>query len=270
MLLAGYSEYLRRVEIPLVVFLIILSSSISYLLSVSLQRSLQSTVSIATLVLHVVIPSVRSSQTFTVHNQRLLPPFLYLFKKPNLLSRWPDRIMELSVHRSRLFDCFKSSVYLAALAWRPTSSHKWSLTTTLLRMSSLALSAWCVLHSMVTLSSLRLMITPQTCIAILYCAITYILHIDNILPYLINTGMDGMMLIALIVVAVVVGKPLSYLNCQVIGTSSVAESASQLRSELHESLTRQGGKVIYGNWIGANKTTCYEMKAIWGLSIALW
>ncbi|KAF6226363.1 hypothetical protein HO133_009229 [Letharia lupina] len=108
-----------------------------------------------------------------------------------------------------------------------------------------------------------------TCIAILYCAITVILHIDNILPYLINTGMDGLMLIALSVVAIVVGKPLSYLNCQVVGTSSVAESASQLSSQVKDTFNKQGGKVVYSNWIGANKTTCYEMKAVWGLSIAL-
>ena len=110
----------------------------------------------------------------------------------------------------------------------------------------------------------------QTCIAVLYCAITYILHIDNILPYLINTGMDGMMLIAIAVVAIVVGKPLSYLDCQVIGSNSVAESAAELNSELKSTIHNQGGKVVYSNWIGANKTTCYEMKAIWGLSIALW
>ncbi|KAL9123700.1 MAG: hypothetical protein Q9175_008310 [Cornicularia normoerica] len=108
-----------------------------------------------------------------------------------------------------------------------------------------------------------------TCIAILYCAITVILHIDNILPYLINTGMDGLMLIAVSVVAIVVGKPLSYLNCQAVGTSSVAESASQLSSQLKDTFNKQGGKVVYSNWIGASKTTCYEMKAIWGLSIAL-
>jgi hypothetical protein len=28
-------------------------------------------------------------------------------------------------------------------------------------------------------------------------------------------------------------------------------------------------KVNYWVWAGASKTTCYEMKAIWGLSIAL-
>lgn len=82
--------------------------------------------------------------------------------------------------------------------------------------------------------------------------------------------MDGMLLIALVVVAVVVGKPLSYLNCQVIGSSSVSQSTYQLSLELKKSLKMDGAKVQYGNWIGASKATCYEMKAIWGLSIALW
>ncbi|KAL8637069.1 MAG: hypothetical protein Q9228_005619 [Teloschistes exilis] len=108
-----------------------------------------------------------------------------------------------------------------------------------------------------------------TCVAVLYCAITYILYIDDILPFLINTGMDGMLLIALVVVAVVVGKPLSYLDCQVIGSSSVSESTYQLGLELKKSFSKEGAKVQYGNWIGASKVTCYETKAIWGLSIAL-
>jgi hypothetical protein len=79
-----------------------------------------------------------------------------------------------------------------------------------------------------------------------------------------------MMLIALSVIAIVVGRPLSYLNCQVIGSNSVAESAAQLSSELKSELHNNGGKVVYGNWVGASRVTCYEMKAIWGLSIALW
>lgn len=90
------------------------------------------------------------------------------------------------------------------------------------------------------------------------------------LPHIINTAIDGLLLIALIVIAVVVGKPLSYLNCRVIGSSSVAQSAYQLGTELKASLQHEGGQVVYSNWIGANKSTCYEMKAIWGLSIALW
>ncbi|KAL8853603.1 MAG: hypothetical protein Q9221_001589 [Calogaya cf. arnoldii] len=108
-----------------------------------------------------------------------------------------------------------------------------------------------------------------TCIAVLYCAITYILYIDSILPFLITTGMDSMLLIALVVVAVVVGKPLSYLNCRVIGSSSVSQSTYQLGLELKKSFSKEGSQVQYSNWIGASKVTCYEMKAIWGLSIAL-
>ena len=82
--------------------------------------------------------------------------------------------------------------------------------------------------------------------------------------------MDGMMLLAIAIVAVVVGRPLSYLNCQEIGSNSVAQSAAQLNNELKYSLKTNGGHVVYSNWIGASRTTCYEMKAIWGLSIALW
>ena len=83
--------------------------------------------------------------------------------------------------------------------------------------------------------------------------------------------MDGLALVALVVVAAVIGKPLSYLNCKVIGSASVAQSAYQLGAELKNTIKNQGhGQVAYSNWISASKTTCYEMKAIWGLGIALW
>ena len=116
---------------------------------------------------------------------------------------------------------------------------------------------------------------PQTCIAVLYCAITLILYLDSALPYLLTTAFDSLILIALVVIAGVVGKPLSYLNCKVIGSNSTAESAAQLgyelKGQLHSMAKGQtGGKVVYSNWIGASRVTCYEMKAIWGLSIALW
>ncbi|KAL8832767.1 MAG: hypothetical protein Q9191_000037 [Dirinaria sp. TL-2023a] len=120
-----------------------------------------------------------------------------------------------------------------------------------------------------TKGSAELTTRMQTCIAVIYCVITYILFLDNILPYLISTAIDGLLLVALIVIAVVVGKPLSYLNCRIIGSASVAESAYQLSAELKASIHDHGGKVVYSNWIGASRSTCYEMKAIWGLSIAL-
>jgi len=109
-----------------------------------------------------------------------------------------------------------------------------------------------------------------TCIAVLYCAITYILYFDNILPFLLNAIMDSLLLIAVIVVAVTVGKPLSYLNCKVVGKASGnVNSAYAFTESLGSQLNKNGGKVDYSKWIGATKTNCYEMKSIWGLSIAL-
>lgn len=105
----------------------------------------------------------------------------------------------------------------------------------------------------------------------MYCVITFILFLDNTLPFLISTALDGLNLIAVIVVAVVVGKPLSYLKCNAIG--KVAEDGSSaylLATALGKSLAKEGGKLSYTYWIGASKANCLEMKAIWGLSIALW
>ncbi|KAL2419895.1 hypothetical protein ABEF95_007967 [Exophiala dermatitidis] len=107
------------------------------------------------------------------------------------------------------------------------------------------------------------------CIAVLYCAITLILYFDSILPFLISTGIDCLFLIALVVVSVVVGKPLSYLNCKVLDEISKAtSSAYDFTSALGNSLNK-GGAVKYSMWIGTSKATCLEMKSIWGLSIAL-
>ncbi|RMZ89645.1 hypothetical protein DV736_g3120, partial [Chaetothyriales sp. CBS 134916] len=109
------------------------------------------------------------------------------------------------------------------------------------------------------------------CIAVLYCAITVILFLDNLLPHLISTIVDCLFLIALLVVAVVVGKPVSYLNCKKLAdVSNATSSALDFTSALGSSLSQDGGKINYGQWIGTSTSTCYEMKSIWGLSIALW
>ncbi|KAI9891818.1 MAG: hypothetical protein M1814_002383 [Vezdaea aestivalis] len=103
-----------------------------------------------------------------------------------------------------------------------------------------------------------------TCVAVLYCVITVILYLDSILPFLINAGMDGLVLIALVVVATTVGKPLSYVNCLAIPTGQ-SGSVSAVVVSLGHNLNKD-----YSVWVGATRTTCFEMKAIWGLSIALW
>jgi hypothetical protein len=102
----------------------------------------------------------------------------------------------------------------------------------------------------------------QTCIAVLYVAITYILYYDSLLPFLVSTGLDGALLIAVIVVAVTVGKPLSYLDCAALPSTGATSS-------FLDSVGANMYKVNYWVWAGASKTTCFEMKSIWGLSIAL-
>lgn len=109
-----------------------------------------------------------------------------------------------------------------------------------------------------------------TCVSVLYCAITFILFMDGILPFLPTTVMDNLLLIAVIVVAVTVGKPLSYLDCKVIGqVSGASSSAYAFTAALGDSLDQDGGKIDYSHWIGGTKSTCLQMKSIWGLSIAL-
>jgi hypothetical protein len=94
------------------------------------------------------------------------------------------------------------------------------------------------------------------------------------LPFLVNTGIDSLHLIAVIVVAVTVGKPLSYLNCQALGTGSDdSDSPYTFTTSIGSSLNKvavSNGKIDYSLWTGTAKSTCLEMKSIWGLSIALW
>ncbi|RDW73220.1 hypothetical protein BP6252_07127 [Coleophoma cylindrospora] len=101
-----------------------------------------------------------------------------------------------------------------------------------------------------------------TCISVLYCAITYILYYDSLLPFLISSIADSLLLIAVIVVAVTVGKPLSYLECASLPSTG---TTSSFLASVGANIT----KINYWVWAGASKTTCFEMKAIWGLSIAL-
>lgn len=105
----------------------------------------------------------------------------------------------------------------------------------------------------------------------LYCLITTILFIDNILPFLACAVLDLLVLIALIVVAIVVGKPLSYLQCTSLASLSYKDAtAYAFSSHLSSYLARMSGTIDYQSWIGASRAICLETKAIWGLSIALW
>ncbi|KAE8369847.1 hypothetical protein BDV27DRAFT_120265 [Aspergillus caelatus] len=109
-----------------------------------------------------------------------------------------------------------------------------------------------------------------TCIAVIYCIITAILFFDNILPFLASAIADFLLLIAVIVVAVIIGKPLSYLQCDKIAEiTDKISSAYAFATKLSSYLSHLNGTLQYGTLIGASKGVCLEAKSIWGLSIAL-
>lgn len=85
------------------------------------------------------------------------------------------------------------------------------------------------------------------------------------LPLLLATGADSALLIAVIVVACTLGKPLSYLNCAALPKSG--STASFMASVVANSSS--GSALNYFIWVGAHQRTCYAVKAVWGLSIAL-
>jgi hypothetical protein len=83
------------------------------------------------------------------------------------------------------------------------------------------------------------------------------------------SGVDSLLLIAFIVVAVTVGKPLSFMNCAIIPAASKevdAASAYAFTASIAQNLNKWGN---LGMFAAQTKANCYETKAIWGLSIAL-
>lgn len=102
------------------------------------------------------------------------------------------------------------------------------------------------------------------------------------------TIVDALFLVALVIGAVVIGRPLSYLHCAGVpslitlgrrGQSSSSSSpdataAYILVTRLNQYLTHVDADVGYGEaiWDGVSgsKNTCLEAKAVWGCGIGLW
>lgn len=130
--------------------------------------------------------------------------------------------------------------------------------------------------------------------------ITSILYWDEILPNLVSAGLDTLILIAAIVLAVLLGKPLSKTNCEALGFSSnstvafgsglnttfdSAASAGTLASTstsysgyqyqrrdhgVDHTVAEQVNKTVsYLSSIVTDKSTCHQLKAVWGLSTAM-
>lgn len=106
----------------------------------------------------------------------------------------------------------------------------------------------------------------QVSLAALYLIIVSILFFDEKIQYQYPLIIDAFILAGLIIIAVIAGKPLSYMQCKDIGTSS---SASTFASTL-AGLLSEAGDSKFSTFIATTQQICTEMKAVWGLVIANW
>ena len=113
----------------------------------------------------------------------------------------------------------------------------------------------------------------QTCLAALYCLISIpFFYARANLGLFIMAGLDSALLLAFVIVAVVLGRPLSFLNCANVANANAAadaSSASAFTQSLTSNLGKSGSTLGLGNWAGSTRMNCYETKAIWGMCIAL-
>ncbi|RYP33454.1 hypothetical protein DL767_004732 [Monosporascus sp. MG133] len=135
-------------------------------------------------------------------------------------------------------------------------------------------------------------------IAVLYVMASYILYYDSLLPLLIAVASDFAMLIAFIVVAATSGKNLNLLECSALAPPPDRSGQSQtvtftsvsvppassdngnyygnngngnsgLYSYAHRRAAVLKPTVDYLSFVAQDQPHCYEIKAVWGLSIAL-
>ncbi|KAI1772132.1 hypothetical protein F4818DRAFT_444758 [Hypoxylon cercidicola] len=108
-----------------------------------------------------------------------------------------------------------------------------------------------------------------TSIATLYVAISYILYYDGLLPLLIAGGIDLTLLVAAIVVAVTIGKPLSLLKCELLPQPTAPTQTFTMSISARDYASAAARYNNYLALITTDQPHCYEIKAVWGLSIAL-
>ncbi|XXH06169.1 Epsin-3, clathrin recruitment and traffic between the Golgi and endosome [Hypoxylon texense] len=106
-------------------------------------------------------------------------------------------------------------------------------------------------------------------IATLYVAISYILYYDGLLPLLIAGGVDLTLLVAAIVVAVTIGKPLSLLKCELLPQPTAPTQTFTLSISARDYASAAARYNNYLALITTDQPHCYEIKAVWGLGIAL-
>nr|OQO24454.1 hypothetical protein B0A51_08563 [Rachicladosporium sp. CCFEE 5018] len=88
------------------------------------------------------------------------------------------------------------------------------------------------------------------------------------LTLLVLTAIDALLLLAFTIISVLLGRPLSYMNCMAIGSASEAASA-QNAYEFTTALMGnvRAGATGIGGLAGTTRVNCFETKAIWGCCV---
>jgi len=84
----------------------------------------------------------------------------------------------------------------------------------------------------------------------------------------VMAGADALILLAFIVVSVVVGKPVSHVNCYNLSLPK-PNTGMNLVDILAQVSTTGSENMPLSVWNSVSKSNCFETKAIWGMAIAL-
>lgn len=130
-----------------------------------------------------------------------------------------------------------------------------------------------IVQAQLTPPALLVAIISIVCIAAVYSMITFFLFLDNLLPHLITVVGDAILLVMLLVVSIIAGRPLSHINCFSVGvlnSEATGDGALSFAYALGETISEHEGVVQFSGFAAAGRAACFESKSVWGLCSALW
>ena len=112
----------------------------------------------------------------------------------------------------------------------------------------------------------------QTSLAALYTLLSLPLFYSSAsTTLLILTSLDALLLLAFTIISVLLGRPISHLNCRAIRSASAASSAESAWAFAMALASGQENSAVMGltGWAGSGRAECFQTKAVWGLGVAL-
>jgi hypothetical protein len=112
----------------------------------------------------------------------------------------------------------------------------------------------------------------QTSLAALYTLLSLPLFYSSAsTTLLILTALDVLLLLAFTIISVLLGRPISHLNCRAIRSASAASSAESAWAFAMALASGKEGSAVMGltGWAGSGRAECFQTKAVWGLGVAL-